>query len=111
MLDRIFETISKFFKLIIFGLIIVGLVYIGITVYANLRGDPELYKLPSISKAQYEFTIYNTNNIIYTNEYEQDGTSYTLHGYYELIDDRYKRRDLDIVLDEAIFGTITVRRR
>lgn len=111
-MGKLFGVVNKFFGILIVGAIIVGVFYLGTCVYANfLQSQLGEYNLPSESKARYEVIIRNTSKAIYTNEYDIDGTKFTLHGYWELIDDKYHFRDMQITLDQNIFGTITIRRR
>lgn len=92
-------------------MIVVGLFYAGISVYANLQTQLGEYKLPSSSEAKYEFTIRNTGSVLYTDIYSIRGMEFTLIGYWELVEDKYQYRDRQLILDQQIFGTITVRRR
>lgn len=104
--------ITKIFRIAVIGVIIIGLIYTGTCVYANfLQSEPGDYKLPKISQAQYEVTIVNTNNILYTDEYVVDGTKLVLRGYWELTGNKYQVKSRDIVLDQDIFGTIKIKRR
>jgi hypothetical protein len=97
---------------VVICLLIVGLAYSGACIYANfIQRDPGEYILPPIKKAQYEVAIRNTRNIIYTDDYDIEGTTYILNGYWELTGDKYKFRDHLISLDQEIFGKITVRSR
>lgn len=104
--------ISKVFRIAVIGIIIVGLLYTGTCVYANfIQSEPGTYKLPKITQAQYEVTIVNTNNILFTDEYTANGSAMVLHGYWELTGTKYKEFVHDIVLDQNIFGTINIKLR
>ncbi len=93
-------------------MIIVGVLYAGTCVYANfMQKALGEYKVPSIEEAKYEFTIRNTGNVLFSGIYSTRGAEFTLTGYWELVDDKYKYRDSQLKLDQKIFGTITVRRR
>lgn len=102
---------SKFFRLIVTFLVIIGIAYIGIAIFANCQPDPGEYKLPKVSKAQYEIIIENTQNVFYSNEYKAVGSAIKLDSYWELTDNKYQFKDRQITLDKSIFGEITVRRR
>lgn len=112
MLNWFFGIVTKFFKLIVMVIIILGVVYCGSCVYANfIQGDTGEYKLPSEKQAEFEITIHNTRNVFYTDEYSQEGSRITCRGYWELLDGKYKYRDIELTLDKAIFGEITIRER
>lgn len=96
------------------------LAYGGMCVYANFFARPEgSVDLPDVNKARYIFTIETTGRPILTNNYEVGNILrkgelepvYIIHGYYELIDDKFKYRNIDLRLDEATFGKITVEKR
>ena len=93
--------------------ILVGfLVYGGMCVYANFfAGAPGEVDLPSENKAQYIVTIEANGRQLFTDEYEQQGAVYILHGYYELVDEKYRYRDRDLRLDTSRFGNIQITSR
>ena len=102
-------------NVVIIGGISIAVFFGAISIYANITEDnpgsgPP--KPPDISKAAYEVKIVNTGNVIYTDSFEQlaEGV-YTLHGYYEIHDGKYKLRKFDITLDEHFFGDIIIKKR
>lgn len=100
---------GSFFKIIIIIMLIVGILYAGACVYENwIKQEPGEYKLP---EATFEIRIRNTGNVLYTDIYDTQGSSIILRGYWEVIDEKYKFRDREIILDKKIFGEIIIRRR
>ena len=97
-------------KRVILTVVVLGglllIIYLGVTIYGNIATGE--IKIPS---AEYEIYIHSNGNILYADEVIQDGSSYVLPGYYELIGRRFKYRDAELSLNESIFGPIEVRRR
>ena len=93
-------------------MLVVGVAYLGACIYANfIQREPGEYRVPSVTKAQYEITIHNTGKVLYADSYEYVGSEFILQGYWELIKSNFIFRDRQITLDESIFGEITVRSR
>lgn len=96
--------------------LIVLLAWAGLCAYSIVNPDTGLPDMPEPDEAQYSVHIKNTGGMLLTNNYETHGYQegarvYVIHGYWELSGKDFKFRDRDIVLDETIFGEITVRRR
>ena len=97
--------------------VVVFLVWLGACVYANFIDKPEgQLDMPKASKAAYSVYIKNTSGLLLTNEYETKGTEvgsriFTLHGFWEVRGSKFVYKKADVILDEAVFGEITVRRR
>jgi len=73
-------------------------------------------KMPDVEKAEYGVHIENTGNLLLTNDYEVHGTEigsrvFVLHSFWEVSGNSFKYRPGGIVLEEKVFGKITVRRR
>jgi len=90
--------------------------FIGTSIYANcVVFNKTAYgpadTSPSIDVARYSLKIINTGRVIYTDDYSKDGSVYTLHGYWEIVNSKYVRRELDLRLDETVFGPVLVKRR
>ena len=103
----------KWIALIVFLALIA---WIGLAVYAFVNPDTGLPDMPEADEAQYSVQIKNTGGMILTDIYEVHGFQvgdrvYVLHGYWELSGKDFKYRDRDIVLDEGVFGEITIERR
>jgi len=103
----------KWILIIIFASI---LIWIGLGVYAFVNPDTGLPDMPEADEAQYSIQIKNTGGMVLTDDYEVHGYQvgarvYVLHGYWELSGKDFRYRDRDQVLDEAVFGEITIRRR
>lgn len=106
--------LSKMIKVVILVALLGGLAYAGACIYGNFFTQSNVgdgLKLPSAEKAAYAVHIKNTGNLLLTNSFEQHGSVYILHGYFEIVGQGFKYREGDIILDEQIFGEITVRRR
>jgi hypothetical protein len=107
------RRIIKWGMLVIF----VGIAaYSATCAYANFiapggSSATPILKFPEVKTAQYSVTIENTGNVLFTSSYEQYGKVYVLHGYFELVGREFKYRNRDIILDEAIFGKVTVAKR
>jgi len=107
------SIIKKMILILVLLVIVAVLFWIGMSVYANFFQKPEgsLPEMPDIEKATYSVLIKNTHNLLLTDEYEKQGTIYILDGYWQLMGQKWEYRDSRLVLDEAIFGTIEVKRR
>lgn len=104
-------------KVIILIVMIGMLAYGGLCVYANcIAKDPTRLEMPTEEEAPYSFLVENTGTLILTDEYEQFGDTagsrkYILHGYWEMVGMEFQYRESDIILQEQVFGEITVRQR
>ena len=112
------SVLKRMLLIVIVIILILGLLWVGTCVYANFfRATPgELPTLPNIGKAAYTVIIENTGNLLLTNKYEQMGHStggriFVLHGFWELTGQGFEYRASDLLLDEGIFGIITIKRR
>lgn len=110
--------LTKSIKILLLLAILLVIAYGSITMYANCVSfqDDGLPDVPDIKDAKYSFRIMNTGNTLYTSNYEHGGDAigdsvFTLHGYWEMVKDKYKYRKGDITLDEKTFGPIRVLRR
>ena len=109
------STILKWVILII----MLGLLFmVGTCVYANFIREPDLGipELPDTQDAQYSVHIKNTGGLLLSSNIDRYGEDignrvFILHGYWELSGQDFIYRDQDIVLNEQIFGQITVRAR
>jgi len=93
-------------------------VVVGPCVYYNFLEKPETGQLemPEIDEATHSVHIENTGGFILTSDYEQHGESvgsrlFILHGFWEMRGNKFKFVAGDVVLDENIFGKITVKKR
>lgn len=103
--------------IILIGLILL-IAYGGLCVYSNFIAKPNtgLPDMPKSDEAAYTVTVENTGKLVMTNDYEVIGSVvgkrvFVLHGFWELSGQDFKYKPGDIVIDEAIFGEITLRRR
>jgi len=109
--------ISKAIRILLLAGLLMGVAWIGVSVYANLvvfreaaLGGADTH-VPDVSEARYSVRIMNTGRTLYTDDCVQDGTTYTLRGYWELGKARYTYHDLTVVLDERYYGPILLRWR
>jgi hypothetical protein len=108
--------VSKAIKIILLVVIVCGVVYGGLTVYANFAGGDGKVKTPDIKEAQYTVVIENTGSLYYVSKFEQFGSkvgarTFVLHSFWELSGRDFRYRQRDLILDEKIYGTITIRPR
>ena len=111
------EWLSIVLKIAGIFLAIFGIVWLGLSIYANIQepGLIEIKSEPSIEKAQYEFRIVTTGEVLLTEDFDSTASGnrdkYILHGYYKIIKDKWRHRDNDLVLDENYFGEINYQLR
>ena len=116
------DTSTKVTKLILMWALIlfVGFVlfWVGTSIYANVTEnniDDGLPDFPSIKKAQYQVTVKATGEVLFTDDYDTalgvKGEAHTLHGYWQVKDNKFRYFDHDLVLDEYYFGNIIITRR
>jgi len=108
---------SKIVLAIILICVIVGGSYIGLSCWSSCqRAQPQGPDMPDKVEATHSFYIKNTGGLVLSSDYEVHGTEkgkriFVLHGFWEMRGKNFKYLDGDIILDEGIFGTITVKRR
>jgi len=105
--------IGKIFKGILIAGFLCLIAYFGVCVYAAVKG-PQIIsgpQPPSVDKAPYSVTVESTGVTIYTEDISNAGSVYTLNGYWEMRGTQFIYRNVKLILDEDIFGTIKVRRR
>ena len=105
-------------KVIILGALLLLIAYVGLVIYscATDQGDTSQPEMPKSDEAAYSVYIENTGNLILTDDYEVHGSEvgsrvFILHGFWELTGQDFKYKEGGIILQEAVFGEITVRRR
>lgn len=107
-------SILKKMILVLVLLVMLAVLFgIGISVWANFFRTPEgaLPDMPDVERATYSVLIKNTGNLLLTSDYEHQGNIYILKGFWELTGQKWQYRGAELVLDEAIFGEITIERR
>lgn len=113
------KTIIKGTLVVVASIVLLAVIgYVGATVWScaiggNNPGQPDI---PKADEAAYTVYIENTGNLIMTNDYESIGSEvgkrvFILHGFWELVGQDFKYKNSELVLDEGIFGEITVKRR
>jgi len=107
------------FALVLVLIVVIG--YVGMTVYSCVMDKPttgqsDIPEMPEVGEASHSVFIENTGNLLLTSDYEVHGTEvgsrvFILNGFWELTGQDFKYKDGKLVLDEAIFGKITIKRR
>ena len=109
----------KIFKWIVLIALVLVIGYIGLSCWsssscAKPTGDQS--NMPDIEDATHEFYIKNTGGLVLSSDYEQHGDTagsrlFILHGFWEMRGNKFKYVTGDIILNEGVFGEITVKRR
>ena len=109
--------LSKIFMVVVLVIIIVVIAWVGLSVYSCFaRQDVGMPDMPDQEEASYSVYIENTGNLILTSDYEMHGSEvgsrlFILHSFWELRGQKFVYKDAEIILNEAIFGEITIKRR
>jgi len=104
--------LKKIIITIVLLIVLAGIGWVGISVYANfIEPLNTSSELPEKQEAKYTVLIENTGNVLLTSKYEHTGNIYILYGFWELRGQDWQYRPTDLVLDEGIFGKITIKRR
>lgn len=110
--------VGKILQWIILLVILAVLVYIGLVIWTCNVGptNPNQPDIPKADEAAYTVYIENTGNLIMTDDYELIGSEvgkrvFILHGFWEMRGQEFVFKDSELVLDEGIFGEITLKRR
>lgn len=79
-------------------------------------GQSGVPEMPEVAEASHSVYIKNTGNLLLTSDYEVLGEEagsrvFILHGFWEMRGQSFVYKDSDIILDEGIFGEITIKRR
>ncbi len=110
--------LSAVIKIIILVTMVLTIAWGGLCVYSNFIAEPDtgLPKMPEAEEAAYGVHIENTGNLILTNDYEVHGDKvgnrvFILNHYWEISGNNFKYRQHVLILEEKVFGKITIRRR
>ena len=109
--------LKKSLMVIILVVIIVVIAWIGLSVYSCfVRQDTDMPNMPDQDEASYSVYIENTGNLILTDDYEMHGQVigsrvFILHGFWEISGQKFEYKGTDLILNEGIFGEITIKRR
>ena len=94
------------------------LAWVGLTCYSNFIAKPSAGQadIPDQAEASYSVYVENTGTLRLTNDYEMHGSKvgsrvFILHSFWELRGQKFVYKDSELVLDEGIFGEITIKRR
>jgi len=103
------------FRGLIKGIVLIVLLavigYIGLVFYSCTIGNPGNVGAPSADEAAYIITVENTGRIFLTSDYKKIDTTYTMNGYWVFEGKKFEFKNKEYLLDETIFGEVTVRRR
>jgi len=115
------DNTKEWMKLVLMGLLIfvsiLGILWMGLSIFANITENnlTKTPEAPSISKAQYEFKINTTGEVLLSQDFDSDASQgydiFTLHGFYRIVDNKWKFQDKDLSLNEKYWGKIDFRRR
>jgi len=112
------KMLGTIIKWIILLALLALLAYIGLVIWTCNTGftNPNQPDIPKIDEASYSVQIKNTGNLIFTDDYELIGNEvgkrvFILRGFWEMRGQDFVYKDTELILDEAIFGEITVKRR
>jgi len=115
MVNRTFNIIESVPKRIIKFLgwlaILCLIIYALITIWGNVAETSGTIRMPNTEKATYSLLVRNTGLVLLTDDYEINGTRYTLNGYWEKIKNKFVYRDAEKTLDSKLFGPIEIKVR
>lgn len=96
------------------GAFIAWVIFSGFITWPN-NNFLEIKNDVSVEKAQYEFKIITTGEVLLTENFDSvksgDRSKYILHGYYKIIGEKWKYSKTDLTLDENYFGRIEYQER
>ena len=110
--------LSRMIKITILLVMLLAIAWGCLCVYSNFIAEPDtgMPKMPDAKEAAYGVHIENTGNLLLTNDYEVHGDEvgsrvFILHSFWEISGNDFKYRQRMLILEEGIWGKITVRRR
>lgn len=110
--------LSTIIKVTIIIVMTLGIGWGGLCVYANIVDKPPegTIEMPNSDDAEYSIYIENTGNLLLTSDYEVHGSepglrTYILNGFWQVSGNSFKYNGGTLILEEKIFGKITVGRR
>lgn len=110
--DGLNQWLSVILKLAFIVVLVLTVMWLGVSVFANATENSGTPKLPSVTKAQYEFVILSTGESVLTNDYNVLGEgSYILHGIYRIDRGKWRYQEDDLAISEEYFGPILIRKR
>jgi hypothetical protein len=106
-------------KITLLVILVGGLIFVGLSVYANIAGQKTNTNTktagdvepPKLANAPYSVQIVNTGELFFTSNYETFGRTFILHGYFERTGKEFAYRSRDLILDQGVYGTITIQKR
>jgi len=107
----------KLITIIILVVILLVVGYMGLSVWSSCQGpDTGQPDMPEIEQATHSFYIENTGGLILSSDYEVHGSEvgsrlFILRGFWEMRGKDFKFVEGDVILNESIFGEITMKRR
>lgn len=113
--------ISSIFKVIILVMLLLAIAWVGVNIYSCVVEQPNISggsgpKAPDMEDARFSVYIENTHRLMYADDMETHGTVpgkriFILHSFWEASGQKFIFKDGTVMLDESIFGIITVKRR
>jgi len=94
--------------------------WLGLSVYSCACGQQNMNQgqsgVPDKEEATYSLRIENTKGLVMTSDCEVYGDKvgsrvFVLEGFWEMRGQKFIYKDAELILDEAIFGEITLKRR
>jgi hypothetical protein len=115
-----FESFKNFSQGMMYWFIIAVIVLLGIWLVISGVGNFVNARNQTAEPPDtiYAVGIHATGQVLYTDKYEVTTSphdtslkQYTMYEYYELVKNKYQKRDNVLSLDEYYFGEIEVRKR
>jgi len=111
----------KLLQFVFLIMLIAFIGWVGVTIWSCTQAGQaytpqDLPNMPDHEEAAYALHIKNTGGLILTSDYELQGTDpgsriYILDSFWELRGQKFVYKDTSLILDESIFGEITLKRR
>ena len=107
-----FKSVIKVLSIII---MVAALGYFAVCSFSAFKSCNN--EAPDLPKAAYSVTVKYTKLTIFTDKLdiadslEVGKKVYTLHGYWEAVKGKFVFKNIDLVLDEKVFGPIVVGKR
>lgn len=102
--------------LVIVLVVVIG--WVGLNIWSCVMDKPTTgqAEMPEVKEASHSVYIENTGNLLLTSDYEVLGGEagrrvFILHGFWEMRGQEFVYKDSELILDEGIFGIITIKRR